>query len=705
MHLTQGRWDDDIVGRKMAAFTALNGGESKTAEGVSGSPTARHVGSEDRSAIQIVSQEMKPGEASVAQMEQGSGSSLERPHYQSTSYPDAEGTHKRKRSSSVERPREATSIQDLDQRSHVESQRSYEVSARERDYRHYGEDQREHSESWYSQQPRDDRNLYESREAAGSAPTQGDEQIGETLRRATSHADSAHDYSATSPDGDDSMLYSGGYSQDSSRDPVIQSDPKKRKRNFSNRTKTGKYMSLCPEIHNHISRANFSEGCLTCRKRKKKCDESKPECTNCVRGGFVCYGYPNQRGNPKLENKPVAVPLESKDPSYVPPGAYGMPQPSIYPNPPPAPPPKRDSVSLYRGPYLRLETSQARSVLTDDDRPTASTIPTASVASSVLSPENKVSAFSAYTNAANMFPTPISANTPSIQQLKTPNIERPREYQRVPPLHDITRTEPDINRPDTPRPGSLPQMNVLEPTPPAASGPQPPPSTDPQMAAQLALSHTQYPPNNNKPRTQKDEMLVGREYYPFDPELVLERQRCSAACWRFNNSTNPNTGVSVTERSRLFREILSPREPINLSPQMVSSTTRAGRVGQEVVVEAPFTCDYGYNITIGNNVLIGRNCTILDPVEIIIGDNCFIGPNVTLLGATTFTDPKKRMGSKSPQIGGYIYIDEDVWIGAGAIIQHNIRIGRGASISAGAVVVKVSSGSYGSYISFRENIR
>ncbi|KAI0116546.1 hypothetical protein GGR51DRAFT_501709 [Nemania sp. FL0031] len=53
-------------------------------------------------------------------------------------------------------------------------------------------------------------------------------------------------------------------------------------------------------------------GCLTCQKRKKKCDESKPECTNCVRGGFVCYGYPNQQGPPKMENQPAAVALELK---------------------------------------------------------------------------------------------------------------------------------------------------------------------------------------------------------------------------------------------------------------------------------------------------------------------------------------------------------------------------------------------------------
>ncbi|KAI1821506.1 hypothetical protein F4861DRAFT_532932 [Xylaria intraflava] len=670
----------------MATFTALNGAESKTPEDVSNSPKARRVDSEDRSTAGTTSQEANSGDV-VLRGEQSASSSLERPHYQSKGYNDVEITHKRKRSVSTERSRDATSTLHQDQRTQAELRGAHKVSSRERDYRHYGDDQREQGESWYS------RNLYELRDPAGSVATQADEQAGETRRRAPSQAGSAHDYSATSPDGDESsMLYSGTYPQDQSKDPVIQSDPKKRKRNFSNRTKTGKSMSLCFVTNSNVNVANLCEGCLTCRKRKKKCDESKPECTNCVRGGFVCHGYPNQRGPPRLENKPTAIPLESKDPSYVPPGAYGMPQPSTYPNPPPTSGLKRDSVSSYRGQYLRLETSQARSVLSEDDRPTASTIPTPSAVSSVLSPDNKTPSFSAYTNASNMFPTPISAITPSIQQLKTPNLERARDYQRVPPLHDITRTDPDSSQPGTPRPLSLPQMNVLEPTPPVPPKSQPPPSTDPQMAAKLALSHTPYA-NNSKPRTQKEEMLMGREYNPFDRELVRERQRCSAACWRFNNSTNPNTGVSSTERSRLFREILNPPEPIYLSPPAISSTTRVGCVGQEVVVEAPFTCDYGYNITIGNNVLIGRNCTIIDPMEVRIGDNCFIGPNVTLLGATTLIDPKKRMGSKSPQIGGFINIHDDVNIGAGAIIQHGIQIGRGASISAGAVVVKVRASS------------
>ncbi|KAM5373332.1 hypothetical protein ACJZ2D_007161 [Fusarium nematophilum] len=32
-------------------------------------------------------------------------------------------------------------------------------------------------------------------------------------------------------------------------------------------------------------------GCYTCRTRRRKCDEAKPECGNCVRLGFKCEGY------------------------------------------------------------------------------------------------------------------------------------------------------------------------------------------------------------------------------------------------------------------------------------------------------------------------------------------------------------------------------------------------------------------------------
>ncbi|OTB09210.1 hypothetical protein M426DRAFT_51303 [Hypoxylon sp. CI-4A] len=657
----------------MATFTALNGGEPKGTERHSSSPTSIRAASEEQSGRQITTQESRVGENSATQREQWSRPSPDRSSYQPTIYPDVEGAHKRKRSLSDEPHREGPIPREREQQSQHESRDVNSSIQREREYRQYGEESRDHHFSWYSQQRHpDDRTTYDRQTSASMAASPTDDQVGDTLRRATTHMDTPHDYSATSPDGDDSSLIYGSTSYMSDQrkgDAVIQSDPKKRKRNFSNRTKTG---------------------CLTCRKRKKKCDETKPQCTNCVRGGFVCHGYPNQRGYPKMENKPATVPLESKDPSYVPPGAYGMPQQSSYPIPPP-PPPKRDQpVQTYRGPSLRIEPVQGRPILPDNDRQTTSTLPTPTP--SATSPENNKLSSISYNSSASIFPTPISATSTNLQ-LPTPlsSIDR----HRVPPLHDITRTEHD-----TPHSASLPQINVLPPTrsssPPPQALPAPPPpppppppaatGTDPQEAARLALSHPHFPADRE--RTQKEEMLTRNQYYPFDEELMLERQRCSAACYRFNNSTSPSVGVSASERARLFREILNPTEPIFMDPQHTSAIANVGRVGQEVVVEAPFTCDYGYNIAIGNNVFIGRNCTIIDPMEVIIGSNSYIGPNVNLFGGTLHTDPKRRKGSKSPHIGAPIYIEEDVWIGGAATILLGVRIGKGATVAAGAVVTK-----------------
>lgn len=341
------------------------------------------------------------------------------------------------------------------------------------------------------------------------------------------------------------------------------------------------------------------------------------------------------------------------------------------------PPVKREPLPGHRGQPLRIDPPQGRPVVTDDDRPTASTLPSASV----TSPDNKLSAL--YT-PANAFPTPISANT----QPPSFNDRMPKDYQRVPPLHDLSRTaEPDTPHPGTPHPGAqLPQINILHATgrssPGSANHAQ---GNNTQVSAQLALTHSGYP----QKRTQKEEMLSGRLFYPFDKELCLERERCAAACWRFNNLSSPPYGVSAEERSRLFLEILQPRDPIRMSPSEASPVTNVGRVGRSVTVETTFQCDYGYNIVIGNNVSIGRNCTINDVCEVSIGDNTVLGPNVSIYTASLPIDPKRRQGGQGPQSGQSVTIAEDVWIGGGATLLPNIKIGRGSTIGAGSVVTKV----------------
>ena len=368
------------------------------------------------------------------------------------------------------------------------------------------------------------------------------------------------------------------------------------------------------------------------------------------------------------------IPLESKDPTYVPPGAYGMPQQPPYGNQLSVPQPqKRDPLTSYRGQPLRIDPPQGRPLLTDDDRATASTIPSASV----TSPDNKLSALSAFT-PATAFPTPISANqTPSFAEMR-------KDYQRVPPLHDLSRTEPE-----TPHPNTLPHINVIPTT--RTSSPvtnkQQPSTSSVQATAQMALSHSQFP--GSARRKEKEEMLAGGQFYPFDRELCLERERCSGACWRFNQSSNPNSGNSTEERSRLFRAILQPKDPIQLSPTATSPVTKVGRVGDNVVVEAPFTCDYGYNISIGQNCVVGRNCTITDACEVKIGDNVHIGPNVSIYTNSLPIDPKRRMGSRGPQQARPIVIESDCWIGGGAIILPGRTVGKGSTVGAGAIVTKV----------------
>ena len=396
--------------------------------------------------------------------------------------------------------------------------------------------------------------------------------------------------------------------------------------------------------------------------------------------------------------------IESKDPNYIPPGAYGMPQ-----QPPPygsqpllAHTSKRDPIAYNRTqPSLRITPPQGRPLQSDDDRPTASTLPSASVGT----PDNKLSALSGYATSAtaNVFPTPVSAAPNTAFSDRTP-----KDYQRVPPLHDLTRTDPDHQQqqqqqqqqpppPPPPQSSTLPQppfnlhgsSRTNTPPNPVPNMTTQPPSSGVQATAQLALSHTQFP--SDRQRREKEEMLNGRPYYPFDKELVLERERCNAACWRFNNSTNPNIGVSPAERARLFRDILHPREGIHITPTVMSPVTRTGHVGENATVEAPFNCDYGYNIHIGNNVSIGRNCLINDVCEVRVGNNVIISPNVCIYTGTCSTDPRRRAGNSGTQYGKPVVIEDDVWIAANVVILPGVRIGRGSTVGAGSVITRVCS--------------
>ena len=183
-------------------------------------------------------------------------------------------------------------------------------------------------------------------------------------------------------------------------------------------------------------------------------------------------------------------------------------------------------------------------------------------------------------------------------------------------------------------------------------------------------------------------MLSGEHYVLFDPILVDEREQCKAALYRFNSSSNPALGISREERARHFYTII--KAPWSGSRDSRNPDQPVGSLGQEVHVDAPFTCEYGYNIHVGDAVVIGSNCTILDACRVSIGSNTIIGPNVSIYTNTVSTDPQRRNGSRGAAIAKGIEIGDNVFIGGNVTILPGIKVGKGATIGAGSVVTRVS---------------
>lgn len=182
-------------------------------------------------------------------------------------------------------------------------------------------------------------------------------------------------------------------------------------------------------------------------------------------------------------------------------------------------------------------------------------------------------------------------------------------------------------------------------------------------------------------------MLAGDNFKWRSAELLEEREQCKAHVWRFNNAVqNPTLGVSREERHRLFRTILQAPH-VARGP---GKDIRVGSVGKDVIIEAPFMCDFGYNINIGDGVFIGSSCTIMDPCRVMIGPRTVIGPNCNIFGLDMPRDPMVRVGGvDAVAFGKEIVIEEEVFIGGNVTILPGVRIGRGSTVGAGSIVTKV----------------
>ncbi|RPB28369.1 trimeric LpxA-like protein [Terfezia boudieri ATCC MYA-4762] len=355
----------------------------------------------------------------------------------------------------------------------------------------------------------------------------------------------------------------------------------KRKRQFANRTKTG---------------------CITCRRRKKKCDEGKPECTNCKRGGFVCEGYTNKISWPKAPVKSTQPPISIK-PMDINQSASTSPSPGAAP----------------------LILSTQGHLLLEGDQQSASN----------LSPQQRPANIEKSYAAA----TPPPGGQPQPAQKTTVPQHQPQEYG-LPRTPTFVTSGPLIPSPRATTPGPSVVYGGGE-------------------------------------MTDKQKMLSGQWYYGSSPELMAERERCKQACYRFNNALMMN--ASKAEQWRLFVETLRPGGQYEGMP---------GGVVNKVDVETPFHCNYGTNISLGEEVRIGPGCTIIDAAPVTIKARTILDGDVKIYTTIRKQDPRSRMGAKGPEWAKPVVIEEDCWIGGNVTILQGVTIGRGSVVRPGSVVCR-----------------
>ena len=149
----------------------------------------------------------------------------------------------------------------------------------------------------------------------------------------------------------------------------------------------------------------------------------------------------------------------------------------------------------------------------------------------------------------------------------------------------------------------------------------------------------------------------------YDREVVENRTKCADLCYEFNQCKPSDT----KKQAEIIKKII-------------------GCIKGDFVITAPFYCDYGSNITIGNNFYTNHNGTILDGAKVTFGDNVFIAPNVVFSTAGHAIDAGQR--AKGLEIALPITVGDNVWIGANVSVLPGVSIGSNTIIGAGSVVNK-----------------
>lgn len=163
--------------------------------------------------------------------------------------------------------------------------------------------------------------------------------------------------------------------------------------------------------------------------------------------------------------------------------------------------------------------------------------------------------------------------------------------------------------------------------------------------------------------TEWNKMQAYQIYDDFDADLFARRVEAKKLFKEFNQTTDDDAEKRQEIMKKLFK-----------------------KVGERVYMEPNFTCEFGKNITLGNDLYINFGCILLDCGQITVGNNTLLGPNVSMYSGNHALDAEERIaGALIPKP---ITIGDRVWIGGGSTILGGVTIGNDVVIGAGSVVTK-----------------
>jgi acetyltransferase-like isoleucine patch superfamily enzyme len=160
--------------------------------------------------------------------------------------------------------------------------------------------------------------------------------------------------------------------------------------------------------------------------------------------------------------------------------------------------------------------------------------------------------------------------------------------------------------------------------------------------------------------TQLEKMLAGEWYFASDKALVAQRMAAKSLCAQYNQ-LSPE---SIAARKQMLKRLL---------PNVKGAW-----------IEPHFYCDYGVNIYAPFGFFFNHNVTILDGADICFGRNVLVGPNTVIAATSHHMDRIER--ARGLCRSKPITIGNDVWIGANVTILGGVCIADGEIIPAGSVL-------------------